>query len=488
MTDDSSPSQRSLDTPQTLRFTGLPAPADLITPVRRLDIECVTRPDGSTVIGWSAQTCRLEAGTASAEAPTTCVVGNVTDWLDVWAQERPDTLLLAERGPDGAWASTSYGEAARRVRSIAAQLLRLCAVTADHQPQPLAILSGNSVRQALLTFAALYVGIPVAPISPTYTTSGGDHARLRLVLDKLRPSLVYSETTELASAALTSVGMAAQRLLTAVDVDAWSAGTEPVDTAALDAAHASARGSRVAKIMFTSGSTGSPKGVVMTHSMLTSAQATTAAVLRHMPTVPQVYLEWLPWHHVMGGNINLHRALRFGASIYLDGGRPVPAKIGETIANIREVSPTFYFNVPLGYALLVPALERDSELAKRFFAKLEYMTFGGASLSVDLVRRLGKLAADTVQRIVPVVSGFGATETSGPALGTTWSMDSGGAVGLPAPGIAIKLVPLQDRFELRLAGGNLMSTYLGEPELSAAAFDEEGFYRIGDAVQWIDPA
>ena len=460
--------------------------AGLVTPFRRTALERLDRPDGSVLLRWPDDVCSLNAGSASPGADTRCVVGNVTDWLPVWSQHRPDQMFLAERGPDGQWSTLSYRDGMRRIIAIGAQLLARYGADPGMQPAPMAILTPNSLRQALLTYAALYVGLPVAPISPAYCSPGGDYARLRAVFSKLEPGWVYSESSAAAMPALAALNHPLDTLITAADIDDWTGNPSPSDSAAVERAHRQARGERIGKIMFTSGSTGSPKGVVMTHAMLASAQATSAAALERLPDTQQVYLEWLPWHHVMGGNINMHRILRLGASAFLDNGRPVAGKFSETIANLREISPSFYFNVPLGYAMLVPELERDEELARRFFARLEYLSFGGAALPGDIVARLDRLAGLHAGRRIPVIAGFGATESSGPALGTAWNMDSAGAVGLPSPGITLKLVPLGDRYEMRLAGNNMARAYLKEPELTSAAFDEEGFYRIGDAVKWAD--
>jgi feruloyl-CoA synthase len=222
----------------------------------------------------------------------------------------------------------------------------------------------------------------------------------------------------------------------------------------------------------------------MTHAMLAGAQATSAANLSVRPAAHQVYLDWLPWHHVMGGNVVLNRLLRFGGTLHIDGGRPAPGKFDETLRHLQDISPTFYFNVPLGYAMLASALEKDSALAANFFRRLEYLSFGGASLSVELVERLRALSVQHVGYALPITSGYGATETSGPGLSTTWEMASGGALGLPAPGIVAKLQPLGDRYELHLCGACIASSYVGGARTER---DDEDCLRTGDAVVWVDP-
>jgi feruloyl-CoA synthase len=228
--------------------------------------------------------------------------------------------------------------------------------------------------------------------------------------------------------------------------------------------------------------------VVVTHGMLAAAQQITAQVVAQRPARTMVQVDWLPWHHVMGGNVNLHRLLRFGGCAWLDAGKPIPGRFEATLANLREVSPSFYFNVPLGYAMLLPALEADEDLARRFFRRLDYLSYGGAMLNPQLVARFDALALRHTGRRLAFTSAYGATETCGPGMTTGPGMPSAGALGLPSPGVAARLLPAGDRFELRLQGANIRADYLGQPDLAAAAHDEDGFYRTGDAARWVDPA
>jgi feruloyl-CoA synthase len=428
----------------------------------------------------------LQSGYPLPERPA-CTV----DWLKHWASKRPHHPMLVERDAEGAWQSMSCTQVWEAVRAIATTLLRAGA----SQERPLAVLSENSTEHALLTWAALYAGVPVAPVSPAYSLLGGDYARLRAAVALVAPYIVFAQDGKHFAGALNALGIPAERTLVVNNPGPgmlrfadWVAATPDPG---IEVHHAALTSDLHAKYMFTSGSTGIPKAVVITRGMMAAAQEMTTQVFEQDPVTPPVYLEWLPWHHVMGGNIVLNRVLRFGATMYIDNGKPLPGRFDTTLANLREVAPSLYFNVPAGLSMLVGALERDETFARHFFSKLTYVYYGGAVLAREIYDRFQAVAVRATGERIVLTSVFGGTETAGPAVTQYWAADDVGCIGLPVPGVELKLIEdptSPGRYEMRLRGPNIFREYLFAPEQSASAFDEEGYYRLGDAVRFVDPA
>ena len=412
-------------------------------------------------------------------------------WLETWVERDPDRAFLFERGGDGQWQGVTYGEAAQRVQRLAAGLMQRD-LSAE---RPVVILSDNAVEHALLMLAALHVGIPVAPLSPAYSLQSKDFGKLKAIVRLLQPGLIYvAEQTRYAAA------LAAVRDLHDGEVVVGSAGTVADGatpsaalyalggTGAVDRARAAVTPDTIAKFLFTSGSTGEPKAVINTHRMLCANSQAKAQTWPFLAAEPPVIVDWLPWSHTFGGNHNFNMVLSNGGTLYIDRGKPMPGLFEPTAANLRDIAPSVYFNVPRGYDMLVRALRADGELCSRFFSRLRLIFYAGAALPQNLWEDLGALAAQTLGRPVPMVTAWGSTETAPMASDCHFQAPRSGVIGNPVPGTELKLVPIGDKLEVRVRGPNVTPGYWKQPELTAQAFDEESFYRIGDAVRFFDPA
>jgi feruloyl-CoA synthase len=417
--------------------------------------------------------------------PLTAYPVTVVHSLRTWAEADPGHLLIAERNPDGGWRRCSYGTAVAAAGAIGQALLDRG--LGPHRP--LMLLSGNGVDHLLLTLGAMTAGVPVAPVSVAYSLQSHDHARIKAIADLIAPGAVFADDAVRFAPALDALSavpaIISQGIRTGADRLADLTGSRPGPE--IEAAFGRLAPDAVAKIMFTSGSTGTPKGVLNTHRMLAANQQMMRQAWPFLTAERPVIVDWLPWSHTFGGNHNLNMIITAGGSLYVDAGRPAPGLFAQSIANLTEVPPTVYFNVPAGYAQLVPALEDDADFAKKFFSRLRLMFNAAAALPAGLRDRLGALARQTAGHAIPVTGSWGATET-GPAV-TTAHMDYDDArcIGVPLPGTEVKLVPAEDAYEIRVKGPMVTPGYFGRPDLTAEAFDEDGFYRAGDAVALADP-
>jgi len=407
--------------------------------------------------------------------------------LERWGREAPERLFLAERDAQGGWRRLTYGQALHQVRAIAAALIAR-GLAPDRS---VAILSDNGIGHALLALASMHVGIPVAPISPAYSSMSRDFGRLRAAVALLRPGLVYVEDPARFMPALRAIDwQGAEWVSGTAEEDGFTPLTrlmaEP-DDEAVERAYRAVGPDTVAKILLTSGSTGEPKGVLNTQRMQCANQQQLLQVWPFVTREPPVICDWLPWNHTFGGNHNFNLVLVNGGTLHIDNGKPAPGLIEHTLANLRDVSPTIYFNVPRGFDLFIPALERDEVLRRSFFARLRMIFYAAAALPQHLWDRLHALSLTTLGRPVHMVSAWGSTETAPLATGVHFPIDRPGIIGLPVPGCTIKMVPAAGKMELRVHGPNVTPGYFRRPDLTEAAFDEEGFYRIGDAGRLVDP-
>ena len=407
----------------------------------------------------------------------------VSDVLAEWANKTPDQVFLAERNASGEWRTVSYAETYAAVRSLAAELL----ARGLGPGRPLLMLSGNSIDQALLTLAGMHVGVPVSPVSPAYSVVSKDFAKLRALTKILSPGAIYAAGQKPFDAAIAALDLPLPRLRVAADITRAKIDAPLPE---VDAANAKIDPDTIAKILFTSGSTGSPKGVVNTQRMLCSNQEAIAHGWPFLADRPPVVVDWLPWSHTFGGNHNFFMVLWQGGTLYIDDGKPAPGAFDTTLKNLREISPTLYFNVPRGFDMLVAQLEKDDALAKTFFADLDLVFYAAAALSQSTWERLEAVSKKTRGSVVTMVSAWGSTETSPMVTQVHFPIDRAGVIGLPAPGIELAFVAgAGGKLEMRVKGPNVSPGYWGAGgTVEPSARDERGFYPMGDAGKLADDA
>jgi feruloyl-CoA synthase len=414
----------------------------------------------------------------------------LTERLIHWAAATPSRTLAAKRGRDGAWRCLSYCEALEKVRNLGQAFLNR-KLSAE---RPVAILSDNDLEHLLLMLAGQHVGVPTASIAPAYSLISTDFAKLRHVMKILRPGLVFVSSAEPYRRALEAAIGPEIEIVCAEDpvgvpgLTSFDEIASTPATSAVDAAHGAIQRDDVAKFLFSSGSTGLPKAVINTHRMICSNQQMILQGFRFLGEAPPIIVDWMPWNHTAGGNHNTGMTVYNGGTLYIDDGRPTTDGIAETVRNLREIAPTVFFNMPRGYDLLLGYLRADEQLRDTFFSRLKFMFYAGAALSQPLWDGYRRLMMETCGERVLMATGLGATETSPMALQCTWDSERAGAIGIPMPGVEAKVVAMGDKMEIRVKGPNVTPGYWRDPELTLRAFDEEGYYRFGDAVRFVDAA
>ena len=418
----------------------------------------------------------------------------MTDRLVQWAQQRPDATLFAQRDPalGGQWRHLSFAQALDGARRIGQALLN----RGLSVERPLVILGPNSLDHALLALGAMYAGVAFCAVSPAYSLVSKDYDKLRHVMHTLTPGLVFAPNWPQYGPSIDAV-LAPEVEVSLAHLDGCSTSGRMITafsnllgtqaTAQVDAAMRATGPETVVKFLFTSGSTKLPKAVINTQRMICSNQQ---QMVQSSPTLcnePMVLVDWLPWNHTAGGNSDFFMAVYHGGALYIDEGKPTAELIGETLRNLREIAPTWYFNVPVGYEAIARAMDTDAQLRRNFFSRLRQQLYAGAALSQPIQDALYAHAEREYGERVVMTAGLGMTESSPFALFVTTPHSQAGHVGLPTPGLELKLAPMGDKVEIRYRGPNITPGYWRNPEASAEAFDEEGFFCTGDAVAWIDP-
>ncbi len=438
----------------------------------------------------------------SADQALQTYAHRMTDRLIHWANVTPDRVLYARRAPvtatspGGEWQTLTFKEALQAARNIGQALLD----RGLNAEKPLAILGENSLEHAMLALGAMYVGVPYCAVSPAYSLVSQDFDKLRHVLDTLTPGLVYAPDWERYGRAIQAVVAPGTDIaLNSVAINAVanysynsSALTSfdqlknTMGTAAADAAMQATGPDTIVKFLFTSGSTKLPKAVINTQRMICANQQ---QMLQSMPAVahePLVLVDWMPWNHTAGGNHNFYMVVHNGGTMYIDDGKPTPALLKETLRNLSEVAPTWYFNVPVGFEAIANAMTTDEKLRKNFLSRVQQLFYAGASLAQPIWDSLYASAEQEYGERVVMTAGLGMTESGPFGLFVTTPHSKAGDLGLPAPAMELKLVPMGDKVEVRYRGPNIMPGYWRNDEATKESFDEEGFFCTGDAVKWID--
>jgi feruloyl-CoA synthase len=415
---------------------------------------------------------------------------SLSAWIIKWAKKTPDVVFLADRSVEkNSWREITYKEFLIQIKSVAQALLN----RGLSLERPVAILSDNSVDNALLLFGAMHVGIPVVPISPAYSLMSNNFGKLKYILGLTSPGLIYIADGNKFSRVLKNIDFNGAEIVVSSNapVDIKSKDflelLSVVPTSEVEVNEIKVGPETIAKILFTSGSTGQPKGVINNQRMLCSNQQAVSQVWTFLDKKPPVTVDWLPWNHTFGGNHNLNMILRNGGTMYIDGGKAAPGIIEQTVANLKEISPSVYFNVPRGYDMLIPYFENDPDLREIFFKDLDVIFYAAAALTQSTWKNLERLSKQTTGKRVFMLSGWGATETAPDCTQVYWPISKAGVIGLPIPGTEIKLVPNEEKLEIRVRGPNVMPGYFKDPLLTKEAFDEDGFYLIGDAAKFENP-
>ena len=410
----------------------------------------------------------------------------ITERLQYWASASPEKVFLGQRDKKGNWKTLSYREVWQKVQAIAQFLLDADVST----EKPIAILSGNSLEHGLLALAAMHVGIPYSPISPAYSLRSTDYGKLKHCIRSLTPGLIFVQDAHVFEKALAATAAK----ITVVAVEHPSKGhllfEDILDTAitpAVQAAYEDVDADTIAKILFTSGSTGQPKGVINTHGNMTTNWQQITQTFPFMANGGLNLIDWLPWNHTFGGNHNFGLTLYNGGSLYIDEGNPTPKGIAATVRNLTDIAPTVYFNVPRGFEELIPRLKADEQLRNFFFSQLKMFFYAGASMPQHVWNGLEQLAWETTGKRLLIATGLGMTEASPSAMFNTAYGSASGMLGVPVPGLEVKLVADGDKMEVRFRGNNIMPGYWRNVEATAEAFDEEGYYKTGDALKLVDP-